>query len=270
VEAVGAGSARVEAGLMLAFRRVMRLVLVVGLPVAWVIASTVTNDSFAVGFDYLGTLWEPGRAVFNGGPIYAEPTRDAVVVGNPSLYPPLFILLALPLSLLPATTAAWLWSAFLAICVCAALRIVGVRDWRLYVLAVLSPVVLQGLYFGNLTLALMVPFAVAWRYRDSPWVSGSAVAVAVAAKLFAWPLVFWLLFTRRFKAAAVSIALGVALLVVPWALIGFEGLSTYPDLLRAVQDVYARVSLSVASVAASLGASTPLAVAVTGACGPGW
>ena len=210
----------------------MGLVLVVGLPVGWAVASTVSNRSFDVGFDYLGTLWEPGRAVLHGGPIYAEPTRAAVVIGNPSLYPPLFILLTVPLSLLPATAASWLWSGILALCVCASLRILGLRDWRLYVLAVLSPVVLHGLYYGNLTLALMVPLAVAWRFRDSPWVTGSAVAVAVAAKLFAWPLVFWLLFTRRFRAAAVSVGLGAVLLVVPWALIGFEGLSSYPDLLR--------------------------------------
>ena len=267
MEVVGHSTARVEAGLAIAFRRVMGLVLVVGLPVGWAVASTVSNRSFDVGFDYLGTLWEPGRAVLHGGPIYAEPTRAAVVIGNPSLYPPLFILLTVPLSLLPATAASWLWSGILALCVCASLRILGLRDWRLYVLAVLSPVVLHGLYYGNLTLALMVPLAVAWRFRDSPWVTGSAVAVAVAAKLFAWPLVFWLLFTRRFRAAAVSVGLGAVLLVVPWALIGFEGLSSYPDLLRAVQDVYARVSLSVASVAASFGASTSLAVAIAGLAG---
>lgn len=267
MEVVDGSGARVEPGLAIAFRRVMGLVLVVGLPVGWAVASTVTNRSFEVGFDYLGTLWEPGRAVLYGGPIYAEPTRAAVVIGNPSLYPPLFILLTVPLSLLPATAAAWLWSAILASCVCVSLRILGLRDWRVYVLAVLSPVVLQGLSYGNLTLALMVPLAVAWRFRDSAWVSGAAVAVAVAAKLFAWPLVFWLLFTRRFKAAAVSVGLGALLLVVPWALIGFEGLSTYPDLLRAVQDVYARVSLSVASIAAAFGASTTVAVAIAGLAG---
>ena len=126
---------------------------------------------------------------------------------------------------------------------------------------------IQGLLYGNLTLALMVPLALAWRFRGSPWVAGPAIALAVAAKLFAWPLVFWLLFTRRFKAAAISVTLGALLLLVPWALIGFEGLAQYPDLLRAVQDVYARVSLSIASVAASFGASTSVAVAIGGLAG---
>jgi hypothetical protein len=228
---------------------------------------TGRDAGLEIGFDFHGTLWEPARAVIHGGPIYAEPTRDAIVIGNPSLYPPLFILFAVPLSLLPATAAAWIWSALLAVCVCAALRIVGLRDWRLYVLALLSPVVMQGLFFGNLTLALMVPLALAWRFRDAPWISGPAVAVAVAAKLFAWPLVFWFLFTRRFKAALVSAGLSALLLLVPWALIGFEGLLQYPDLLRAAQDVYAKVSLSLAAVAATFGASTSLAVAIAGAVG---
>lgn len=256
-------------GLLLALRRVMVPLLAVGLPVGWVIASTISGngDGIQVGFDFHGTLWEPARAVLHGGAIYAEPTRDAIVIGNPSVYPPLFILLAVPLSLLPATAAAWIWSALLVACVCVALRIVGLRDWRLYVLAVLSPVVMQGLFYGNLTLALMVPLALAWRYRSSPWVSGASVAVAVAAKLFAWPLVFWLLFTRRFKAAAISVALAALLLLGPWALIGFEGLARYPELMREVQDVYARVSLSVAAVAASFGASTSVAVAIAGLSG---
>ena len=128
-----------QPGLILALRRVMVPLLLVGVPIGWVIASSMTgrDAGLNIGFDFHGTLWEPARAVIHGGPIYAEPTRDAVVIGNPSLYPPLFILLAIPLALLPATAAAWVWSALLAVCVGVALRIVGLRDWRLYVLALL-------------------------------------------------------------------------------------------------------------------------------------
>jgi glycosyl transferase family 87 len=268
MEAVSA-QRRPYAGLVAALRRVLPPLLLVGLPVGWVIGSNVTafGSGVDMGFDFHGTLWEPARAVVYGGPIYAEPTRDAVVIGNPSVYPPLFILLAIPLGLLPATAAAWVWMLILATCVGVALWIVGLRDRRLLLLAILSPVVGQGLFFGNLTLALMLPIALAWRYRERPWLGGSALAVAIAAKLFAWPLVFWLLFTRRFKAAAISVVLAIALVMVPWAAIGFEGFADYPALLRAVQEVYATISLSLSTSLAGLGVPTSLAVTLAGFAG---
>lgn len=246
---------------MLALRRAMQPLLLVALPIAWAVMTITTalDAGVDIGYDFRGTLWEPAWAVIHGGPIYAAPTPEAVTVGNPSVYPPLFILLATPLTLLAEAAAAWLWAGLLALSVVAALRIVGVRDWRLHVVAVTSPVVVQGLIFGNLTVLLMVPLALAWRYRDRAWVAGAAVAVAVAAKFVAWPLVFWLFFTRRFRAAFVSVVLAIVFVVVPWALIGFEGFREYPELLREVQAVYAKVSLSIASVTAGLGASTTVA-----------
>ena len=101
----------------------------------------------------------------------------------------------------------------------------------------------------------MVPLALAWRYRDrhgsparrsalrsprssSPGRSSSGSSSRDDSRL-------------RWSPSC----LGAVLLIVPWALIGFEGFRQYPELLRAVQDVYAKVSLSVASVAAAFGAS---------------
>jgi hypothetical protein len=218
--------------------------------------------SWPIGFDFRGTLWEPARALLDGAAIYPEPARNAVLVGNPTVYPPLFILLSIPLALLPVTAAAWLWFAFLSVGVLLSMWILGVRDWRCLVLAVSSPVVVHGLYYGNLTVLLLVPIAVAWRYRDRPRIAGLAVGAAVAAKLFVWPLMIWLLLTRRFRAAAWSAAAAAVLVLGAWATIGFEGLADYPALLRVVQNVYAVRSVSVSTVAGALGASVSLAVAL--------
>ena len=257
-----------SAGLLLALRRLGNPILAAAL-VSYLAIGHVTgpSDFLDLGFDFRGTLWEPARAIVHGGSVYPPPTEAAVSVGNPSVYPPLFIVLSVPLALLPFSLAAWLWWLVLALSVGLALWIIGVRDWRCLAVALVSPIVLQGFFFGNLTLLLMVPLALAWRYRSQPWVAGLAVGVAVAAKLFAWPLVFWLLFTRRFKAALVSIGVAAALVVLPWALIGFEGFREYPELIRAVQDVYGRVSLSLATVAAALGASRELATALAALSG---
>jgi hypothetical protein len=135
------------------------------------------------------------------------------------------------------------------------------------VLAVTSPVVVHGLFYGNLTVLLVVPLALAWRYRDRARGAGLAVGVALAAKLFVWPLVVWLLLTRRFRAAAWALGSAVGLMLGAWALIGFEGFRDYPTLLREVQDVYAVRSVSLSTVAAALGAPVAVAVAVAAVAG---
>jgi hypothetical protein len=247
-----------------ALRRLRDPLLLFVFPVTFAILVAFVGyaASWPIGFDFRGTLWEPARALLDGAAIYPEPARNAVLVGNPTVYPPLFILLSIPLALLPVTAAAWLWFAFLSVGVLLSMWILGVRDWRCLVLAVSSPVVVHGLYYGNLTVLLLVPIAVAWRYRDRPRIAGLAVGAAVAAKLFVWPLMIWLLLTRRFRAAAWSAAAAAVLVLGAWATIGFEGLADYPALLRVVQNVYAVRSVSVSTVAGALGASVSLAVAL--------
>jgi Glycosyltransferase family 87 len=254
-----------------ALRRLRDPLLLVAFPVTFALLSVVFGylNSWPIGFDFRGTLWEPAHALLDGGTIYPEPNRDSVVLGNPTVYPPLFILASIPLALLPVTFASWLWFCVLGACFFAAMWIVGIRDWRCHVIALTSPVVVHGLFYGNLTVLLVVPLAIAWRYRSSARIAGLAVGAAVAAKLFVWPLVVWLLLTRRFRAAAWTAASATVLVVGAWAVIGFEGFVDYPALLRAVQDVYAQRSLSVSTVAAALGASLSVAVAFAAVAGVG-
>jgi hypothetical protein len=266
---VGGDQAMTSEGLSRTLRGLRDPLLLFAVPVAFalLLAFVGYGNSWPLGFDFRGTLWEPARAFLDGNAIYPEPTRDAVLVGNPTVYPPLFILLATPLALLPVGLASWVWFVLLAVAVLASMRIVGVRDWRCLVLAVTTPVVVHGLYYGNLTVLLLVPLALAWRYRDRAAVAGLAVGVAVAAKLFVWPLVVWLLVTRRFRAAAWAIASSIVLVLGAWAVIGFEGVRDYPSLLRVVQDVYAVRSVSLSTVAGAFGAPVGAAVAVATAAG---
>ena len=225
-------------------------------------------QSWPIGFDFRGTLWEPARAILEGSTIYPEPRPEAVVGGNPAVYPPVLVLASVPLALLPVTLAALVWLCLLGLCVLAALRVVGVRDWRCHVLALTSPVVVHGLFYGNLTVALVLALALAWRYRDErPAVAGIAVGVAVAAKIFVWPLLVWLLLTRRYRASAWAAAAATALVLGAWAVIGFEGIRDYPALLRVVQDVYAVRSVSASTAVAALGVPTTVAVAAAATLG---
>ena len=88
--------------------------------------------------------------------------------------------------MLPVGLASWVWFVLLAVAVYASMRIVGVRDWRCLVLAVTTPVIVHGLYYGNLTVLLLVPSrsrgATAsgrqWQASPSVWQCREAVRLA--------------------------------------------------------------------------------------------
>jgi hypothetical protein len=78
------------------------------------------------------------------------------------------------------------------------------------------------------------------------------VGLLVALKLLAWPLIVWLVLTRRGRAAAVAAVAGAAFLLGSWSVIGFQGLTTYPHLLRVSAAAWARQSYSVKAAALAL------------------
>jgi Glycosyltransferase family 87 len=212
-----------------------------------------------IGFDFEGTLWQPALDIRDGRSPYPAPVVDEVETGNPALYPPLLMLVALPFTFVPWSVALALWTAFLALGVAVTLAALGVRDFRCYVVGLLALPVVSGLVFGNGTLLLVPLVALAWRWRDR-WVrAGVVVGLAVGAKLFLWPLLVWLLATRRYRALGAALVATVGSLLVPWAIIGFDGLRAYPDLLQVAEDVYAVHSYSLATLLSALGAGNELA-----------
>ena len=136
-----------------ALRRVVNVTLFGVLPVVYaVVALAGAHDVVGVvGFDFRGTIWEPARALLDGQPLYPEPTRAAIELGNPAVYPPFVVMLAAPIALLPVGAAAVVWAVLLALAAAASLWLVGVRDWRCYTVALASVPVLDGVYWGNLT-----------------------------------------------------------------------------------------------------------------------
>src|SRR5205814_5295645 len=72
------------------------------------------------------------------------------------------------------------------------------------------------------------------------------------------PLVLWLWLTGR-RSAAIRAAVGaLALTLVPWSLIGFRGLASYPDLLSAFASVGTRNGLFAQALAARAGGGQAL------------
>ena len=99
------------------------------------------------------------------------------------------------------TSADRIWSVVNGLALMGALWLVGLRQGRCYLLCLASYPVVDSLIVGQLSGLIALSVAVAWRFRERAVVAGVAAAVAIVLKLLAWPLLVWLLVTRRFKAA---------------------------------------------------------------------
>jgi Glycosyltransferase family 87 len=181
-----------------------------------------------------GTFWTAGRAVLHGQspyPALASLPPTASHSFAPYVYPPVTAVLLAPIAALPFLAAK---ITFLAVSVSAlvlALRLFGVRDWRCYGVALGSAPVFESLASGTISLLLLLGVAAAWRYRGHWVVLGALVASIVSAKLFLWPVWFWLVRTHRWRAAITALGMSLVAVGVSWAAIGFAGLHAYPALL---------------------------------------
>jgi hypothetical protein len=209
--------------------------------------------------DFVATIWHPAQRVLDGATPYPDPSLPGFAAE--SVYPPLIFLLALPLALLGFSLASAAWTTLLALSAIATLWVLGVRDWRLYGLYVASCPIFLGLLWGNVTVFVTLLVALAWAYRDRAAWAGLFVAFAVAIKLLVAPLWLWFLFTRRYRAAVVSAAATAVLILVPWAVLGFDGLTSYPKTLQSLTKTHGALGAGVQPLVRQLGHDRGLALA---------
>jgi Glycosyltransferase family 87 len=214
--------------------------------------------------DFDINVWEPGRAILEGrSPLRrldAEPQ-------NGSVYPPAAQVATLPFALLPHDVGLVLWLATLGAAVAFALRLCGVRDWRLFAVALCSPPVLYGFAYANLSLLITFALALTWVWRDQHRRAAIVVGALIAARLFLWPVLVWLVITRRFRATAEALLATVVLSLVGWAAVAFRRIDEFTLVVRDNASEYIDDGVSVASIASNLGLSVPAASAVGLAAG---
>jgi hypothetical protein len=227
-------------------------------------ASRVHQDPGVFLADFRTNVWHASGAILDGeNPLRAPAGPKA----SGTVYPPITPTLLVPFSLPPYAIAAAFWLIALAGCVVGALRVVGVSDWRVYLAALVSPPVVSGLAWGNVSLALLLAVACAWRFRQHRERLGVVVGLAIAVKIFLWPLVGWLLITRRHRSAVVAFIATVGLTAAGWVVIGFPSVRAYLELSRVNTETWYAVGVSVAAAAGQLGASAWVAVTVGAVCG---
>ncbi len=208
-----------------------------------------------LGFDYR-PLWEASRHLFHGASPYPPPHAWALHDEQQFVYPPIAALLAAPLAAFPFGVAAALLAAIELAATGLTLRVLGVRDWRCYGVALLWYPVLQNMLIGSITSLLALGLAIAWRYRDERRPTSLVVAALIAVKLFLWPLLFWLAATRRRTAAVRALAIALAGIALSWAVIGFAGLTFYPRLLDQLSRLEQWKSYSAVAFGLVLGLSS--------------
>jgi Glycosyltransferase family 87 len=169
------------------------------------------------------------------------------------VYPPQLLLALLPLAPLPVDVAAVLVTLGMLALLGLTLYVLEVRDVRCYAAALLWVPVISGVLLANISIPLAFALAVTWRYRNAIWPPALAVGLAVSAKLLLWPIFVWMLATRRIRATVWAVLIGLGATLGAWALIGFDGLGGYPDLLRRLSEIQAERSYSIVGVTATLG-----------------
>jgi hypothetical protein len=224
------------------------------------IVIAVTTGGFAG--DFRMELYPEAKLVLHG--ISPFPPADAPFGYYNLIWPVPAALAVSPLTLLPTAAATAVFSLALTSCLVLALWLLDVRDWRVYAFVGLWPATLSGLQAGNITSLLALLLAVAWRYRNRRLLAGVAVGACVALKIFLWPMIVWLLATRRWAAAfaAATLSCLVFVSVLPFVTIG-----EYGRLMSHVSDAFAPQGFGPIGLAAQSGAPLRVAQAVGYALG---
>jgi hypothetical protein len=206
-----------------------------------------------------GVFLIAGDDVLAGRSPYPEPGTILPPPYAYFVYPPLLALVVAPLTLLPVGIASAIWTVLGIAAIVGALLVLEVRDWRCYVVAFLYPFTRDALEYGAVGTFLLLLVALAWRYRDRLVVPAAAVGVAIALKLFLWPLVLWFALTRRLRTAWLAAFAASSIALVSWAVILFRGLFDYPQLLRELSELEAEATYSTFALFRALGFPSGLA-----------
>ena len=185
------------------------------------------------------------------------------------VYPPQLLLVLVPLTPLPVGVAGSLVAVFMLALLLLTLRVLDVRDARCYAAALLWVPSVSGVLLSNVSIPMALALAVLWRYRNVVWPSALALGLSASAKVLLWPMFVWMLATRRYRGSLLAVAIGVIVTLAAWAAIGFDGLTSYPSLLRRLSEIQAHRSYSIVGMASALGLGESVGRALTVLVGVG-
>ena len=185
-------------------RRVGTVAALGVLPVVTALAMfAVASSDGSLSVDFQNELYPEAERLLRWENPFPPPGSD-LSHGHNLIWPPFAALVAAPFTLLSPAAANWAIALVGLACFMASLRLVGVRDWRVYGIFALWPQVIGEIRVSHLTPFLCLLLALVWRYRDARAVPGVALGCAAAIKFFLWPLGVWLAAIGRAREALIA------------------------------------------------------------------
>jgi alpha-1,2-mannosyltransferase len=207
-----------RSGGFLSFERQLRLAYALGLGLAVVYAALIIRSAAALdtlGYDYLAYDLAVDR-LLAGQPIY-DPNAQEFGPFGLYFYPPPFLLLVLPVALLPQALAIWTWTVLLTAASVAAVAVMPVARrtfWWVLLLAALSWPLLYAIKLGQVGPIALLLFAIGWRWLDQPRPLGLSIGLGTVIKVQPALLIGWAVVTGRRRAAVIAVAVVAVLGVV--------------------------------------------------------
>ena len=220
----------------------------------FVLTLFLAYGSNRLAWDFRVSYLPAAEAVIRGDSPYPPAGIDAAALHTGYIYPPLLAFALAPFTIVSPDVAAVLAVVGALGAILGALWIVGVRDPLCFAALLLWAPAWNALEMAQVSAPLTLGLALAWRYRTTTWPLAAVLGLAIATKLFLWPLLVWAATTRRLRRAALAVGVGAAVTLVSWAAIGFAGLTGYPNLLRVFSEYQDEGSYSIVGVASLFGA----------------
>jgi Glycosyltransferase family 87 len=242
-----------------AFERLATTLVFAVLPAVIVVAMFAVAQDGSLSVDFHNELYPEAKRLLDWENPFPGPDAE-LWRGHNQIWPPVAAFLVAPYTLLSPGSADWAIAITGLALFMLSLRIVGVRDWRVYGAFAMWPSVVGEIRVSHLTPVLCLLTAVAWRYRDARAIPGVTVGLAAAIKFFLWPLGLWLAARgRRASAAIAALVAGCSLLLV----LPFTGLDDYVRSLLELGRIFDQDSYSPFGFLAQIGVPDAPARGVT-------
>ena len=235
------------------------------LGILWLVVGLISfPGSEGWGYDYRAYA-DAAVRLQDTGSLYAAETLDGPYRPGPYglyMYAPPLGLVITPLAGQELDLAMSVWFLLHVAALIAACALMPVR-WTVRVaafgLAALSLAVTRDLILGNVSVLLLLPMVVAWRWLDRP-LGSVAQALAMSVRPTLGVLIIWQLLRRQWRAVAWTLGAGLVLIVLTLPLVGVDGYVDYVTVLGNLSGVTGVLfNYDLSSTAYRLGASQGVA-----------
>ncbi len=201
-----------------------------------------------------------GRAVLHGRDPYSSTQSETIRTNAAFVYPLAVAWWFAPLSALGS-------AAHILYAIASLVAIVVACWWArpgqplIAALVLLSSCAVIGLQDGSVNPWLLLGLIAAWRWRDRAVVAGLIVAALIVCKLFLLPVLGWLLLSRRYRAASVTMIVTAVVLLAGWTF-GPLGSRGYVTMLHVLSGIEAPHAAGLSGLLIHWHASLSLATAI--------